>query len=158
MQIVRSSFLTDFYNCFISRMRVGYNSLQHLFCMKKICCQESGLIILACLLFSLLSCNAYYFSRPQPVDRKNIYRFPKSFRGTWISGVPAMDTGKSIIVTFVYDSAGQPVTKDEKKSSFKEEESLDLDAGHYLVGHNYFLKVNCSKVRIQKGAWPKINQ
>jgi hypothetical protein len=40
------------------------------------------------ILFSsvlLYSCDAYNFSRPQPVDQENIYAFPKEYLGSWLS-------------------------------------------------------------------------
>lgn len=39
--------------------------------------------IICCTFFS--SCEIYNFSRPQPIDKENIYEFPESFRGKWFS-------------------------------------------------------------------------
>lgn len=35
------------------------------------------------LLLLLGACTSYHYEYPQPVDVKNTYQFPKSFRGTW---------------------------------------------------------------------------
>jgi hypothetical protein len=32
-----------------------------------------------------ISCETYNFSQPQPVDKENIYEFPSSFQGKWVS-------------------------------------------------------------------------
>ncbi len=42
-----------------------------------------GLLLLFCLSIILYSCDNYNFSQPLPVDQKNIYQFPKNFRGDW---------------------------------------------------------------------------
>jgi hypothetical protein len=42
-------------------------------------------VTIICFSFFLFSCNAYFFSQPQPVDRKNIYSFPSFFRGSWVA-------------------------------------------------------------------------
>jgi hypothetical protein len=46
--------------------------------------QLQSAILLFCLSIVLYSCDTYNFSRPQPVDKENIYEFPKAFRGYWV--------------------------------------------------------------------------
>jgi hypothetical protein len=45
------------------------------------------------------SCTEYYFSRPQPIDKKNIHVFPKELRGKWTandeSGDEWFEAGKN---------------------------------------------------------------
>lgn len=48
-------------------------------------CSIPGLIMLFGLPVLFSSCNAYNFSQPQPVDKINIYEFPKEFIGQWFA-------------------------------------------------------------------------
>ncbi len=41
--------------------------------------------ILFCLSLFLYSCDTYNFSRPQPVDKENIYEFPMDLNGYWVA-------------------------------------------------------------------------
>jgi hypothetical protein len=44
-----------------------------------------GLIMLLGLTVFFYSCTSYNFSQPQPVDKENIYEFPKEFIGQWFA-------------------------------------------------------------------------
>ena len=48
-------------------------------------CRIQGFLILFAASFFLFSCDTYNFSRPQPVDKDNIYNFPKDYLGSWLS-------------------------------------------------------------------------
>jgi hypothetical protein len=48
-------------------------------------CRIEGFLILFAASFFLFSCDTYNFSRPQPVDKENIYNFPKDYLGSWLS-------------------------------------------------------------------------
>ncbi|QNA42939.1 hypothetical protein [Lacibacter sediminis] len=42
-------------------------------------------IFLTAILLLFSSCDVYYFSQPQPYDKPDLYHFPQTFRGEWIS-------------------------------------------------------------------------
>ena len=48
-------------------------------------CRIQGFLILIAASFLFYSCESYNFSRPQPVDKENIYEFPKDYLGSWLS-------------------------------------------------------------------------
>jgi hypothetical protein len=52
-------------------------------------------LISLCLAVFLYCCTTYNFSQPQPVDRKNIYTFPKKFRGIWGSEITPKDSASA---------------------------------------------------------------
>jgi len=55
-----------------------------------------GLMLAFCFSVFFSSCDSYNFSQPQPVDKANIYEFPKEFIGQWfVEG----DESKSYIVS-----------------------------------------------------------
>ena len=41
--------------------------------------------LIFCLIFYLSGCDTYNFSRPLPIDRDNLKKFPRELRGTWES-------------------------------------------------------------------------
>jgi hypothetical protein len=53
------------------------------------------ILISLCLAVFLYCCTTYNFSQPQPVDRKNIYTFPKKFRGVWGSEITPKDSANA---------------------------------------------------------------
>ncbi len=44
-----------------------------------------GFIVILCSSVLLYSCDTYNFSQPQPVDKENIYAFPKDYLGSWLT-------------------------------------------------------------------------
>jgi len=116
------------------------------------------------------SCDSYNFSAPQPVDKANIYEFPKELRGKWsvkdesdgqfyffnkkyvllvfsdtdkiVNGAwPKMDaTGKAIYVTGSYNSA-ETITYDSLKNPVDTVTNYLFRNGHvYEIADRKFLK------------------
>jgi len=55
------------------------------------------------LIFLLSSCARYFFSEPQPVDAKNLYVFPKKFRGSWVMDRDTLIIGKDFYLMPKYE-------------------------------------------------------
>lgn len=52
----------------------------------------------------LSSCERYHFSTPLPVDERNIYEFPKSFRGTWLVHEDTFEIGSNFLRNISWES------------------------------------------------------
>lgn len=88
-------------------------------------------VISMSLLWCLLSsCNAFYFSQPQPVDRKNVYVFPKAFRGHW----------------------------GDLEDSNVETKKADRDTEFFVINKRALCYIQQKHEKIAKGAWPKRNE
>ena len=57
---------------------------------------SAGVVVTA--IFWLCSCQPIYYLHPQPTDRKDLHRFPRSLRGDWVqSKDDSSDIGSVII-------------------------------------------------------------
>lgn len=113
------------------------------------------------LLFVLLtSCNTYYFSQPQPVDRKNIYEFPQMFLGNWMDVNDTANRTAELqpVSIFNYDSSYQPIVWEIEDSDPLAPIPNERDSTFYEVGKNHALLIIHQKERIVKGAWPKVDR
>lgn len=67
---------------------------------------------LCCILVSS-SCSQHYFDRPQPIDAKNIYAFPETFRGVWTDGKDSLIVGKFYFANIEYKDLSMAYTKQD---------------------------------------------
>jgi len=64
---------------------------------------------------SLVSCDQFYFSTPQPIDAKNIYEFPNEARGSWTDNGDSIIVGRKNFISVEYSE--KKIAKSEVKSS-----------------------------------------
>ena len=119
------------------------------------------------------SCDFYNFSQAQPVDKENIYEFPKEFQGNWTA---ANDNGNwiasndNIAGTFnstktlkefqryrFSGSVFQSILK-KKDPDFRESgHSKNDDSVLYFVDKKSAMFIIHTKEKILTGAWPRLN-
>ena len=56
------------------------------------------------LVLCKVSCVSVYFNQPQPIDSKNMKKFPKKLRGTWVQDGDTILVGKTIFRKVEWDS------------------------------------------------------
>lgn len=56
-------------------------------------------LIVLCGVLLLTSCDSYYFSRPQPADRKDERSFPRAMQGRWIDVSDNEESESDVILT-----------------------------------------------------------
>jgi len=88
--------------------------------MPRLTCQSFVLVL---SLAFLSSCEVYNFSKPQPVDAKNIYEFPTAWRGIWVHDGDSVIIGKNYFISTSFQTRKikngywvEPLTKDQVAS------------------------------------------
>lgn len=87
----------------------------------------------------LFSCEALYFSRPQPIDEPDLKKFPSLLKGSWYSendGLRIID--KKGIRMIVDDTGSQDISKRWVETRYDE-------AGNETAQHLHFIRYDSSK-------------
>ena len=89
--------------------------------------------ILLILCSTLISCDSYYFNKPQPIDSKDIYKLPKKLTGTWI--IEKNDSGglDSLIIGKDYF---------QRIMHFTIEDDINTDSNTYIIGNEIYNREN----------------
>ncbi|MBI5856667.1 MAG: hypothetical protein HZB42_03370 [Sphingobacteriales bacterium] len=109
----------------------------------------------------LVSCVNYNFSRPQPVDRGNIYSFPDDLTGKWKESPFETDIDFTVPVNnsgpFQISDHNTPAIPALNRLLPFHRESVNEDSGFYLITKQYVSLTISEREKIIKGAWPKLN-
>lgn len=97
-----------------------------------------------CLSTTLLtvSCVSIYFNKPQPIDSKNIKKFPKNMRGTWVSDGDTVTVRKKTFrkVEWAYESISRAEIDSNESLIIKNNQLFDLESdsskGYYYKVHD----------------------
>ena len=79
---------------------------------------------LAVFCFLFASCHTYYFTTPQPVDGRNIYKFPRKYRGQWSGEVDTIILSKNYYSYTSCQNVSIPKTEADTSATIKIIDSL----------------------------------
>lgn len=112
--------------------------------------------MLSFLLIVVSSCSSYYFSTPQPADRKDIREFPRVFTGRWTDADDTMERGLQPVSLFERDSSYRPIVWRIEDSDPLAPAPAERQTSFYEVGTDYALFIVHQQEKIIKGAWPRV--
>lgn len=126
--------------------------------------QKTGILLKCCLWICfpilLLSCNDYYFSVPQPIDKTDEDEFPKMFRGKWKA-----DSNFVFEAEFDETIEIKGPNKSESKLAGPTEERLryrtfnifknqPVQEEAFVIGKRYLYFILVNPYEIYNGIWP----
>lgn len=91
------------------------------------------LILAICASFS--SCTVYYFSEPQPIDTKNIYKVPKKLTGSWYINSDNKKGGNEVDSLVIGETFYSRITKSMVKEP---KDTIDLDSNIYCINNKIY--------------------
>jgi len=97
------------------------------------------------VLFLTGACDQVYFSTSQPIDSKNIYSFPKKFRGVWTEDGDSVVIGKDYFMNIDYNDKKVAKTEVDTSASYvlRGDKIYQIDDGQELKvtgGFSFVLK------------------
>lgn len=99
------------------------------------------IILIIGVLPLMISCGEVFISTPQPVDSKNIYLFPRGYRGMWTCEADTVIVGKDYFKSIQYSD--EKVSKQEADTS-----------SSYLLKDNKIYTINTKGESRFKGGFP----
>ena len=112
--------------------------------------------MLSMMTFFLFSCDNFYFTVPQPVDKDNIYEFPAEYRGYWISVGNSSGAGADLFPGAQYEGLRMrdvAFSNNTTATYWQNDSSDEL----FLVEKKYALYIVASERMVLKGAWPRLD-
>ncbi len=97
-------------------------------------------IFICSSIFSLIACDPIYFTNPQPFDAKNIYEFPKEYRGLWVV------EGDSTIIGENYF-----ILKEYKQTIGIAKKEIDTSSTYILKNNKIYIKKKYADINLSEG-------
>jgi metal-sulfur cluster biosynthetic enzyme len=129
--------------------------------------KQKGLIIslIIGIGFLFVSCDQFYFSTPQPIDAKNIYEFPKEFRGVWSDNLDSIIIGKDYYLNIEnrkvnvskkeVDTSSSYIIYENKIYKIDKEDEMLNEGYHYSIENDIitYLKREVSEIELGRKAF-----
>ncbi len=122
--------------------------------------------VIISLVSILSSCSHVYFNQAQPVDSKNIYKFPLKFRGVWTDNSDSVIIGKTYFKDISYtntkkaknivDTSSLFITKNNKIYIISSESELKVKGGFPYTLKNdtlYYTEREITEINLSKSTF-----
>jgi hypothetical protein len=91
-------------------------------------------VVMICFVFILSSCTSIYFESPQPLDSKDLKKFPKELRGFWLDGLDTVSVKKDQLITI--------------KNEIKKISRTELETSNVLImKNNQIFELNSNSLK-----------
>lgn len=102
--------------------------------------QHLMMFLLSGIIYTATSCDAIYFTSPQPFNTKNIYEFPKEYRGYWVNDGDTTIIGKNYFIH-----------KEYKQTHSIAKKEIDTSTIYILKNNKIYIKEKYEDILLTEG-------